>query len=340
MYYSYVNSEIDVSDYVNSLVDIIDTIDCKGSFVDVKELFLLLVFQIKINGVSHKDGKITLKREPRKLPDHILKLQMFDSNFEKYFSISSGYFYKLDMQYFEGKEVINIPDGINILYLADKSFKNTTLKEAHIPSSVRVIGEYAFAYTSNLEYVDIPDSVRKFGVGAFWSSGLKQLKLPEKIVEWANAVFGECNNLGGTIKIPDGVEDIPFRAFFKTKIKKVILGEDIISIDRDAFRFVDSLEVVDFSRCVDLRQISEGSFASCSNLKRLELPDTVGYVGECSIAYCDNLEELVLPNKIITKQGVVLDCPNIKKIYVRSGKNKFKRSFLRDCFKDYEVIDI
>ena len=44
MYYSFINSEIDILNYTNKLVDIIDTVDCKGSFVDVEELFLLLVF--------------------------------------------------------------------------------------------------------------------------------------------------------------------------------------------------------------------------------------------------------------------------------------------------------
>lgn len=100
---------------------------------------------------------------------------------------------------------------------------------------VNEIGRHAFA-DSDIESVEIPDSIRKIGAEAFFESGVKRV------------IFGE------------GVRDIPERAFYKcAKLRTAALPTTLRSIGREAFYGCTELSYI--SLPYSLTSIGEKCFA-------------------------------------------------------------------------------
>ena len=336
MFYSKIDFEFSLNDFKNSLITLVDTIACESKFVSIEELVQLVIFNIKINGVDYNGDIIKLTNTVRQIPDNILKLQVFDLNFNKYFKIIDGYFYELDMQYFEGKEIIEVPEGINLIRLENRQFKNTVVKEVHLPSTLGIIGDYALANTKSLDRVYVPDSVKKFGVGAFWGSAITEIRLPRIMKEWDNAVFGRCDNLKEVI-VPDGLTSLTFRTFYESGIKHVVVGKDINSIDKDVFKFTRSLVNIDFSKAEDLYGIASESIWGCDSLKQLELPNSLEMVESYMVHYCPNLESLTLPANILSFKNVIVGCKELKNIYIKGRNAPLRKSFFKECNKNYSI---
>lgn len=100
---------------------------------------------------------------------------------------------------------------------------------------VNEIGRRAFA-NSDIESVEIPDSIRKIGAEAFFESGVKRV------------IFGE------------GVRDIPERAFYKCgKLRTAALPTTLRSIGSEAFFACAELSYISLPR--SLRSIGERCFS-------------------------------------------------------------------------------
>ncbi len=100
---------------------------------------------------------------------------------------------------------------------------------------VNEIGRRAFA-NSDIESVEVPDSIRKLGAEAFFGSGVKRV------------IFGE------------GVRDIPERVFYKCeKLRTAALPTTLRSIGREAFFACAELSYISLPR--SLGSIGERCFA-------------------------------------------------------------------------------
>ncbi len=100
---------------------------------------------------------------------------------------------------------------------------------------VNEIGRRAFA-NSDIESVEIPDSIRKLGAEAFFESGVKRV------------IFGE------------GVRDIPERAFYKCeKLRTAALPTTLRAIGREAFFACTGFSYISLPR--SLRSLGEKCFS-------------------------------------------------------------------------------
>ena len=69
------------------------------------------------------------------------------------------------------------------------------LTDITIPSSVKTIGWYAFAYCSGLPSISIPSSIRTIGQGTFQFSGLTSITIPSSVTTIESSAFLNCPNL-------------------------------------------------------------------------------------------------------------------------------------------------
>ena len=102
--------------------------------------------------------------------------------------------------YFDGKENCSIPEGV--IEIRDGAFSQRNLKRITIPSSVRKIGDYAFAHCPQLEKVTIFVGTKEIGAYAFVACPqLRYIMIPHSVKKIGKCAFADCTSLK-EIRIP------------------------------------------------------------------------------------------------------------------------------------------
>ena len=92
----------------------------------------------------------------------------------------------------------------------------------------------------NLKYITFPKSLKNIGRWAFFSSGLKQLTLPDGMEELAAEVFYCNEDMSGTLRIPEGIKEISRLCFHRCLgITELELPSTLKSIGISAFSQLD-----------------------------------------------------------------------------------------------------
>ena len=140
-------------------------------------------------------------------------------------------------------------------------------------------GNYGTQYT---EHVNLPDSLRKIGSGAFsWNFSLTNIELPENLTEIDNAAFIECINLK-SLEIPDGVTTIHGRLCYGCKaFESVKLGKNTEMIEDSAFEGT-SLKHIDIPNTVT--SIGQNVFYNCK-LTSVTVPKSVVFIDNYAFGY-------------------------------------------------------
>ena len=130
--------------------------------------------------------------------------------------------------------------------LAAYCFENYGLmKEISLPSTLNIIGEYAFTDCKNLEGVRIPDTVRKMEKGVFNAClRLKKVILPTGLQSIGDNCFFCCTSLR-VVRVPDSVSSIGENAFSGcAALEKLIVPKNVKFIDNNAFAYCGKLTVI------------------------------------------------------------------------------------------------
>lgn len=176
---------------------------------------------------------------------------------------------------YSDSKTINIPGGITI---------------DGIDFSVTSIGENAFRYFP-LVVVDIPDTVRTIGMGAF--SGCEKLrfvKMSKSTITIGAAAFCDCSSLN-EITIPETVNTIHQCAFAScSSLQSIIIPEKVEEIEGVAFKGCESLSSITIMG--NKTRIAYSAFYGCNNIQSLTIPKRLkkrcfSEVMSCSIVYID-----------------------------------------------------
>lgn len=143
-----------------------------------------------------------------------------------------------------------------------RAFYGCRLKQVVLPSSLREIGEYAFAGNGSLKSVALPSALERLGDYAFSGTGLKTLQIPKTVYWLGNGVFSQCNELE-SIEIPESLD----------------------RVTDDLFLGCSSLKKVKLHEC--LNSIGTRAFSGCGKLMSIYIPDSVTAIGEDAFADCN-----------------------------------------------------
>lgn len=120
------------------------------------------------------------------------------------------------IKYFGNKSELTLPqnyNGQNYIIYKNSFNNNDSLTSVIISDGVTKIGDYAFAYCSNLKSIVIGDGVTKIGDCAFaFCTSLESLTISDCVTEIGNEAFSNCDNLK-YVTIGTGVTKIGFCAF-------------------------------------------------------------------------------------------------------------------------------
>ena len=199
---------------------------------------------------------------------------------------------------------IEIPssiDGLPVTAIGAYAFNGSSLTSVTIPDSVKTIGMYAFAISTDLKSVTIPDSVEYIEFQAFETcTSLSEVNLPDKLIEMGSGVFEETPWLEAQRQKSDLVIISGNLIDGYGAKGDVVIPSDVKYVSGGAFSRNENITSVVLPSGV--KKIADSTFFSCSNLKSADLRYCTE-IGSMAFAYCDKLSDLKLSGQLTSIDG-------------------------------------
>lgn len=207
-----------------------------------------------------------------------------------------------------------VKDGT--IVIADDAFSgvgySSKLKKMTLPTGLYRIGQYAFSKLFSLTEINIPDTVRSIGYGAFsgtgYDAGTNYINGGLYIGNWLVAV----NNVAmtsftvqeGTVGVADGKDT----SLFPTRAQKITVLELPSSLRYIGSRSFARLRITELRLPSELQTLGNGAFASCSALNTVNLGDCSGLesIGENAFAEAA-ISEITIPESVVSVGELVFN---------------------------------
>ncbi len=218
---------------------------------------------------------------------------------------------------------ITIPDeyeGVPITKIADYAATNLEyVTDFSIGKNVKEIGVWALENNQNIIAFKVDEANKSFCDvdGVLFTKDMKTLlfyPIAKDLVE-------EKNNEGNIIEvseytIPDGVETIRTKAFYKCyPLKEIIIPDSVKRIEEKAFFRCDKIGELKLPQSLEF--IGKDAFSYCYGITEINIPANIKQIDEYAFYNCTNLltvnidsaeENLILGNKWYpTNQGKNID---------------------------------
>jgi hypothetical protein len=166
---------------------------------------------------------------------------------------------------------IDLPPNLN--FIGDFAFSQSGLVSATIPGSVENFGNYAFAYSTQLESVVIKEGVRELSNVMFAGcTALTSVSLPDTLRNIRNA-FSSCANLEN-ISLPGAMETLaPFAFSNCVKLREISIPASVSSIGERAFFSCSKLSEITFGQETPPAISSDNVFTGAGMLGTIRVPD-------------------------------------------------------------------
>ncbi len=199
-----------------------------------------------------------------------------------------------------------------------------TAKAVSIPTSVKEIGEEAFAGHTELVKVVIPPYVEKIGYNSFAGcESLESISLPDTVAEIGNGAFSECTSLK-SVKIGKGLSKIGTGVFAGcNKLSSVSLStkNEYFLYEKGILYTKDQKELIlmlpgynrsTYSMPSKVEYINSYAFWGCQYLKKVEIGSNVKKIPDYAFSNCVSLERVTFPFSLRSIDlKAFADCENL-----------------------------
>lgn len=206
---------------------------------------------------------------------------------------------------------VTIPE--NVRFISDAFRHNKTITNVSIPTSVSIVGDYAFLGCSAIQSVSFPDTLLAIGDSAFGEcSSLSTVYIPDSVQYISEGAFSDCKSLW-SVHLPNTLEYIPYHCFSNCTINNIVLP-------------------------TELKYIGEAAFAG-NKLRTVYIPETVNEISER--VFDNNISQLF---DIRCKADTfAYDYANANEYGITLVDNnyietKVNESYEYDCYKDYVIL--
>lgn len=198
------------------------------------------------------------------------------------------------------------------------------LETVNLPSSLKVIGEFAFAYCKNFGNLNFANEEKLEYVGryAFISTAWSEI-LPIKPIYLGKVFYKyhvdtDVNNY--TIK--DGTVMIADNAFTNGVLKSISIPNSVKIIKEEAFFNLRNLKSIVLPE--GLKELESSVFSNCISLESVKLPSSLEILNTSAFEGCRSLKQLDLPANLKEFIGTGFKrCSSLSKITVDEGNTNF-----------------
>lgn len=184
------------------------------------------------------------------------------------------------------KTLVSFPGGL------------TSFSQVRTPSTLKIIGDYAFLECTKLKEIVLPHEISHIGYYAFHAcTSLEKIVIPKSLSTIQEGAFSYC-----------------------TSLKNINITKNVWHIGAEAFYNCISLESIEIA---GLNRICTGTFESCISLKKVVLPPVPEYIGNYAFFNCTSLTDIQI-NYVqdLIGECAFLNCTNLKSVYIPQGVKK------------------
>ena len=216
-------------------------------------------------------------------------------------------------------------------------------------SSVKTIGDGAFAYSTKLKTLTIGKNVKTIHSNMLnCTTSITKFSVDKKNKYFSvkdgvlfnkkktTLVLYPCAKSGLSYKIPKGVTKISSRAFrFASKLGEVIFPSTLTEISSKAFQEAYKLKIADLPS--KLKKIGSNAFESTA-ITKLVAPSTLESIGSSAFENCKSLKSVDLSKSKLTKISNRTFCGNTKLNEIKLPKTL--KTVLNNAFGDAAITSL
>lgn len=234
--------------------------------------------------------------------------------------------------------------------LGNGAFCKTMVTSFAFTKNQKIIPGYLFTDCKNLSEISFEDGVITIGPRAFENTAVKNVVMPDSIVDFGGSTFEDCKELE-TVVIPKNTEyirewafsrceklykvtwnrignkEILYQAFQYCTSLKDFTFEDITCIDEGAFDETGITDVKLTLSNLDAQTVGENSFQYFSQLKTLEVGGNVKEIRTLAFASCENLETAVIADSVEKIADDAFD--GCEKLTIYCNENSYAESYAK-----------
>lgn len=216
------------------------------------------------------------------------------------------------------------------------AFKEAQLYSVVMNEGLEEIKESGFENCSNLQAVNMPNSLTKIGAFAFNKcSNVESIIISTGLTELPENAFGHCTKLDN-VTIPDNIGKIGTATFSNCKnLKTITLPNTLETLDQLAFNECQSLESITIPNSV--KTLDKGVFYHCINLSNVTLPSDIESISYQLFAGCTSLKQVEIPEKVKDIRGYAFQGAGLEKVNIPKSCNFISDGAFMDCRKLAEI---
>ena len=194
-------------------------------------------------------------------------------------------------------------DGVNVYDDSTSTLVVSVTKEKSttVRNGTKIIGNYAFGRSTNLESVTLNNDLEKIDSQAFWSTKLKNVYIPASVTYIDPIAFYGLN----------------MESFVIDPANKNYTSDDKFVYNKNKTEIITYYKAessVEIPSCVE--KIGDGAFHAKQMIKKITIPNTVKKIGN-SFNYCTSLTSITIPNSVETINSVCFNfCNNLTSINI------------------------
>lgn len=213
------------------------------------------------------------------------------------------------------------PVTLTVVGVGNNAFADSSeLTSVILPNTVTSIGSGAFNNCFKLETITIPGDLTAIGAKAFNNcKALTELDIHGPVTSLPDEMCYGCDKLT-SISIPQMITSVGASAFYGClSLKELVFPETLTSIGRYSFGYCQSMEKLSLPDGVSV--LPDYSIMWCKELKDFQIPKSVTEIQQFALYKAGKLESLTLPSSLIKigEMGLA-DCGGIKEIIFQDSE--------------------
>ena len=232
--------------------------------------------------------------------------------------------------------------------IGNKAFAGCTqLDSINIPESIEAIGIEAFANCTGTVSIVIPNTVDSIGYNAFlnvknivyegnatgspWGALTVNGTFDGDYIYDTDSSLTVYTGSDTVVVIPDEVSTIGHNAFAGNEtVTSIEIPETVTEIGDGAFNGCSNLESVEIPKSVE--SIGNETFANCTSLESVEIPESVKEIGSSAFNGCSSLTAIQIPVSVtVIGQSAFANCSKLDAVEIPESVNELGNGAFTNC---------